>query len=230
LPATRAYPFPMPSCRVFLVRHGEVDRAWQGRIYGALDVPLSPAGRAESARVAERLSALVLARVVSSGLTRTEHTAALLRTPRGLPRTDDPALRELDRGEWAGLHLRELAATSPTAWQRWIAAPESVRPPGGESLADLRSRVLPRVDHWAMAHPERSIALVVHGWVIRVLVCHVLGLPLDSAGRIDIRTADVVCLRWPASTAAPSAATDPPRLEAFALESPPARFSDQFSE
>ena len=38
--------------RLFLVRHGAVERAWRGRIYGDLDVPLSAAGEAQARRIA----------------------------------------------------------------------------------------------------------------------------------------------------------------------------------
>ena len=56
-------PAPSPT-RLYLVRHGEVDHAWQGRIYGALDVPLSDAGRRAGERVARTLAGVELAAVV----------------------------------------------------------------------------------------------------------------------------------------------------------------------
>ena len=61
------------------MRHGEVDAAWHGRIYGALDIPLSEQGKREAERVAHALAGTPLAAVVSSGLARTEHLASGLR-------------------------------------------------------------------------------------------------------------------------------------------------------
>jgi broad specificity phosphatase PhoE len=186
----------MPSARtrIFLLRHGEVDAAWNGRIYGALDVPLSAAGEREAARAAERLAGLELSAVVSSGLARTEFGAALLRAPRGLERQDDADLRELERGDWAGLTLAELETRSPGAFARWSAAPARERSPGGESLADLARRVEPRFESWCERHAGGALAFVVHGWVVRVLLCRVLGLELDRAARLDVRTGDVFAL------------------------------------
>jgi broad specificity phosphatase PhoE len=183
--------------RLYLVRHGEVDPSWHDRLYGALDVPLSERGRDEAARVAMRMRGVGLAAVVSSGLARTEHGAACLRDSRGLQRLDDPELRELDRGAWAGLTRRELAAREPGAFEAWLASPARRRPPQGESLTDLLVRVRPRVAHWTREHPGGALALVTHGWVIRVLVCEALAAPLDRAPRLDIRTGDVVVLDWP---------------------------------
>ncbi|NOT31084.1 MAG: bifunctional RNase H/acid phosphatase, partial [Planctomycetes bacterium] len=67
-PAASRWPH---ATRLYLVRHGEVDAAWHGRIYGALDVPLSERGRSEAARAARTLAEVELAAVVSSGLART---------------------------------------------------------------------------------------------------------------------------------------------------------------
>lgn len=180
--------------RIYLLRHGEVDPAWNGRIYGALDVPLSPHGEREARRAAERLAGVELAAVISSGLTRTEFGAALLRAPRGLARCDDHELRELERGAWAGLTLAELEAREPGAFARWCAAPASERSPGGESLLDLSARVTPRFEHWLARHAGAAFALVVHGWVVRVLLCRVLGLEFDHAVRLDVRTGDLFAL------------------------------------
>ncbi len=206
-PATR-------STRIYLVRHGEVDATWHGRVYGALDVPLSEKGRREATRAARTLAEVELAAVVSSGLSRTEHLAAELRAPRGLARRDDPELRELERGDWAGLPVADLRARFPGAWEAWFARPSVERPPGGESLGDLFTRVRPRVEHWARAHEGAELALVTHGWVIRVLVCHALGAPFELAPRLDVRTGDIIALRW-------STASATPVLEAFALDAPP---------
>jgi broad specificity phosphatase PhoE len=205
-----------PRTRLFLVRHGEVDSHWHGRIYGSLDVPLSAAGREEARRAARRLAGIPLGAVISSGLERTEHGAAYLRAARRLPRLDDRDLRELDRGAWAGLSLAELELRSPGSWSDWFRSPATRRPPGGESLEDLLARVRPRVLHWVALHPGAAVALVTHGWVIRVLVCHALGLALDLAPRLDIRTADVVVLDWPG-------AAERPELRSFAAD-------DQLSE
>lgn len=201
----------MRSTRVFLVRHGEVGASWHGRIYGSLDVPLSEQGRNEGLRVALALNGARIASVVSSGLERTEHMAKCLRQHRNLPRIDDPELREIERGEWAGWTRQELEARRPGAWAAWFANPAEARPPGGESLNDLLRRVLPRLEHWAHAALGHSIALVTHGWVLRVLICNALGAPLNSAPRLDIRTGDIVVLRWPARPNGGAA------LEAFAL-------------
>jgi len=200
--------------RLYLLRHGEVDPAWHGRIYGALDVPLSEGGKSEARRAAGRLAEVELGAVVSSGLTRTEFGAELIRAPRGLPAWTDPELRELERGAWAGLTLDELEAREPGAFAAWARQPAQSRPPGGESLEDLAARVRPRLGHWRARFAGSDLVLVVHGWVVRVVLCEVLGLDLDRATRLDVRTGDLFVLR--------AATADRFELESFACDVVPA--------
>lgn len=183
--------------RIFLLRHGEVAEDWRGRIYGCLDVPLSTRGEGEARASALCLSSERLGRVISSGLGRTEHTAALLREGRGLQRTDDRDLREIERGAWAGLSLADLERAEPGAWESWHRAPVDQRPPGGESLGDLRARVLPRLSFWAHFHSGERIAVVTHGWVMRVVACTALGWTLEQAPAIDVRTGSTFVIDWP---------------------------------
>jgi len=210
---------PVSATQIYLLRHGEVDEAWRHRVYGALDVPLSPDGMREAERAARSLSAVDLSAVISSGLTRAEHGAERLRATRGLPRIEDRDLRELERGAWAGLQVRELEQRDPQGWQAWFRAPSRVRPPGGENLEDLLRRALPRIEHWAQAHAGQSIAVVTHGWVVRVLVCHALGASLDLAPRLDVRTGDIARIR-----VCPGGTRPICELEAFGLD-----LVDQFS-
>ncbi len=183
--------------RLFLIRHGEIDERWRGRIYGAFEVPLSRRGEEEARSLAQQLQLEPLAAVVSSGLSRAEFTAALLREGRGLQRLDDPDLRELERGVWTGLSLDELERLQPGAWADWHRAPGSLRPEGGESLADLARRALPALDRWALRFPGANVALVTHSWVIRIAVCRALGLELEAAPRLEVPTGSLVIVDWP---------------------------------
>ncbi|MSR63213.1 MAG: histidine phosphatase family protein [Planctomycetes bacterium] len=206
--------------KVYLLRHGEVDEAWRDRVYGALDVPLSQGGVREAERAARTLSEVDLRAVISSGLSRAEHGAERLRASRELQRIEDPELRELERGAWAGVEVGELERREPDAWQAWFRAPSRVRPLGGENLEDLLRRVLPRIWYWARIHEGMNIAVVTHGWVVRVLVCHALGASLDLAPRLDVRTGDIaqLCIRFDGQEPVLE-------LEGFGLDLTPNQFS-----
>lgn len=206
-----------PATRFFFLRHGAVDPAWQGRLYGNLDVALSAEGEREAVRSAAALSGVRLDAVVSSGLARTEFTAALLREGRGLARRDEPALREIDRGAWRGRTAAQVDAEEAGAWTSWLADPVARRPPAGESLADLAARVLPKLDELAaeLAAHDGAVAIVAHSWVLRIATCRVLDVPLDRAPAFDVVTGGIVALDWSVGDAAR------PTLVGFGLDRPP---------
>lgn len=193
--------------------------AWRERIYGKLDVPLSPLGEAQARRAAHILSDRPLAAVYSSGLARAEFTARLLREPRALPRRDEPALCELERGDWAGQSFAELECAQPGAFAGWLARPSCTRPPNGESLEDLRARVLPVIERLAREHAGAELAIVSHCWVVRSLVCEALGLELDASPRLHLPTGALVTLDWPCS----AETRDLPVLAAYNAERAPRR-------
>lgn len=214
----------MPT-RLHLVRHGRVRPEWESRVYGDLDVPLAAEGEDQARRVARVLGPVPLAGVVSSGLERAEFGAALLRAGRGLARRDEPELREIRRGEWAGLGLDEIERRWPGGWARWWRDPASVRPPGGESLADLSARVVPALERLVAAHGAAELAVVGHSWVIRVAVCHALGLAPGAATRLDLPPGSMVALDWPEDAAGE---LERPVLAGFAHDVPPDRGSGWF--
>jgi broad specificity phosphatase PhoE len=174
------------ATRIHCIRHAEVADAWRGRIYGDLDVPLSERGISQSGAAAQAFDGVPLAAVVSSGLARTEHLARELRRGRALPRRDEPRLREVSRGAWAGLSIAELELRSPGSFAAWLAQPKHRRPPRGESLADAQARTWPALEDLAAEFRGAEIAVVAHLWVLRSILCHVLEIDLERAHCIEV--------------------------------------------
>ena len=208
--------------RIHLVRHGLVDSAWVGRLYGCLDVPLSDEGCRQAQRAAERLLGPpgqgrlkpTLDLVVHSGLERAAFGAqaiAIAFEMRATPRIEQD-LRELDRGEWAGLRADEVERRAPGALAAWHADPDRVRPPGGESLDDLAQRVLPVLDRLASEAPGGEVALVAHGWVVRVALLATLGLARATAARLRVPPASIHTVDWPCAAAGGPGASAAPVL------------------
>ncbi len=105
-------------------------------------------------------------------------TAALLQ---GDPRIDT-ALADLDVGRWRGRSLEQVVADDPEALAAWRADP-SAAPHGGESIAQLTSRV----GQWLTSAPiEGRIIAVTHPAVMRAALLHVLQAPLSSFWAVDV--------------------------------------------
>ena len=127
--------------RLILVRHGQAEGNTEHRFIGQTDVPLTHLGRRQAEAVGLRLRDTDIARVVSSDLSRAVDTAAAVAAVAGCTIEEDPSVREIDNGDWAGLTPDEIAAGWPDLWNRYRGG-EDVPRPGGETWADVRSRSL----------------------------------------------------------------------------------------
>jgi probable phosphomutase (TIGR03848 family) len=172
-----------------LIRHALTDvtgKRLSGRTPG---LHLSDAGRVQAERLAERLRPLRLAAAYSSPLERCVETAEIALAGRDLRVEKLPDLLEVDYGRWTGRTIAPLYRTA--LWKRLLAAPSSIRFPGGETLGEVQRRCVGAIDRAASAHPNGTVALFAHADVIRVAVAHYAGLHLDLFQRIIVSPASV---------------------------------------
>lgn len=174
---TRSYPqrrfeLPPDATEVILVRHGASEPAVPGKPFalvdGHADPPLEdPRGVEQAARVAARLADEEIHALFSSGLSRTDQTAAPIAAASGLAPRVAHDLREVHLGDWEGGEFRiRMQEGDPLALrvlteQRWDVIP------GAESTASLGARVKRGLEHVvAETGPGRRAVAVVHGGVI----------------------------------------------------------------
>ena len=69
-----------------------------------------------------------------------------------------------------------IEAEHPDFFRRWLDRPAGVRFPGGESLAEVRERVLAADGEIRSRHESEAVTVVAHGGVIRVVLGDALGL------------------------------------------------------
>jgi alpha-ribazole phosphatase len=171
--------------RLYLMRHGQVAEGHTDRYHGHNDVDLSETGRRQFESLAGHLQAVDLAAIYCSDLHRTREGARLLATGRELAPQPCPEFRELCFGVWEGLTLAEIAQRYPRELEARFRDLTNFRIPGGESLADVRARVIPKLQKILAAHPGQTIALVAHAGVNRVILCEALHLPFSQIFRLD---------------------------------------------
>ncbi len=153
--------------RLGLLRHGPTDWNRAGRIQGRSDIPLDAAARAD-------LGELTLppgwsgAELAASPLVRAVESATLVA---GRPPRIDPALTEMDWGAWEGCRGLDLRADASSGYRDLEHWGWQFRPPGGESPADLRIRLLPflrdlRHDTLAVTHigVMRVVLALAYRW------------------------------------------------------------------
>ena len=166
--------------RLYLIRHGEIENAADGRLLGRTDAPLSKRGLEQSHALAQALSEAELAAVYSSDLRRARMTAEIIGKRINLKVQENSAWREIDMGEWEGRTIAALHNESPTLVAQLFTDPASFQYPGGESLSDFIGRVQAAVDQLLQTHRSGDIALVAHSGVCRTIIGSVLGMPMQN--------------------------------------------------
>ncbi|MBV9199786.1 MAG: histidine phosphatase family protein [Alphaproteobacteria bacterium] len=176
----------------YLIRHGLHDllgRVLVGRMEG---VPLNCSGREQAMRLARSFIGRSLALLQSSPCERARQTAAPIAETLHLPLEIAPEVDEVDVGEWTGSPFESLAADP--RWKSWNEARQSARAPGGESMREVRDRVIRHLDRLGSRYPNRHVGIVSHADVIKVAVLHHLGLSLDAFDRIEIDASSITAL------------------------------------
>jgi len=166
---------------ILLVRHGETAWNREGRYQGRTDVPLSPTGEAQVAALAARLAHLPIAIAVSSPLSRTRRTAEVILGARETRLELDEGLLEISHGAWEGQLSSDVEAAHAEMLDTWRTRPDRDVPagPGAETLGDVDARAWPVLARLADRLRADETALVAaHDAVNRVLLCHLLELPL----------------------------------------------------
>ena len=201
----RQYRFRPPpgACDMLLIRHGESQPAVPGEAFPTVgrhaDPPLDVVGHAEAERVADRLAGEEISAIYSSGLTRTNQTAAPLAARLGLEVREEHDLREVYLGEWEGGVFRQRTRDGDPLVAELFATGEWAVIPGAEPMAELTERVERGLVRIADAHPDERVVVVVHGGVIAAAM-HVVtrSLPLAFMGADNASLTHVVRVgdRW----------------------------------
>ena len=177
---------------LLLIRHAHTDAAGKRLTGWARGVHLNDRGRLEAQTLADRLAELPIRAVYSSPLERCRETAGPLARRLGLPIVTRRELLEVDYGDWTGRPISGLRRTK--RWRTVQQAPSRARFPGGESLLEVQTRASAEVERIALAHPADAVAVVSHADVVRVLLAHYLGMPLDGLQRLGVEPASVSVL------------------------------------
>lgn len=170
-----------------LLRHGDVEG---GRKYrGQLDDPLSELGWKQlRATTANKQNWQY---IITSPLKRCAEFSEELAQAHALPLQSKHEFKEVSFGLWEGKTAEELLNTEPGNIKKYWNDPINTTPPQGENLLDFEKRVL---DGWRNVLTDfqgKHILIVSHAGVMRMMLCHILGMPLTELFKLDIGLAKV---------------------------------------
>lgn len=173
----------------FLVRHAScpgLGKMLWGRKEG---VCLNEAGKAEAQRLAKRFNGLKLDALYSSPLERARETADAIASVARVEVQENSAFNEIDFGEWSGKSFDELQPDE--RWRRFNTKRSMALIPGGESFLEAQTRAITELEKLSWRHPDARVAIVTHADVIKAIVSHVAGAPIDLWQRLEISPGSV---------------------------------------
>jgi probable phosphoglycerate mutase len=171
---------------VYLARHGETAWTMTGQHTGRTDIPLTGRGERQARSLAQRLTGVAFARVLTSPLSRALRTCELAGF--GGQADIDPDLQEWEYGQYEGRRTADIRQARPG----WDLFRDGC--PGGEAVEAVGARadrVLAR-----LRAVEGNVVVFSHGHFLRVLAARWLGLPAGAARHFVLSTAALSILGY----------------------------------
>ena len=187
---------------VYVIRHGHTSSTESKLISGSLDDPeLSELGKLEAVAAARAIAELSKRfelekprLIAHSDMKRTTQTAQAISKELSTPTRADSRLREISFGDWEGRSMQELEGDSSItdSWRGSV----SKKPPAGESVLDLETRVLRSLTDLVAEHTGSSFAIVSHMMPLRTIAKRALGSSSASHWSLQFAPGSVSVYRF----------------------------------
>jgi broad specificity phosphatase PhoE len=161
---------------IYLVRHGQT--AWNKEeiFRGRTDIPLDETGLKQAELVGQYFKGMETHGIFSSPLSRAWQTAQKIAEFHNLKVQPLQGILDMSFGNWEGRPHQEIRENDRQTYRHWVEEPHLVRLPGGEGLDDVRVRAMAAMEEVIRNHPGKTLVLVTHRVVNKVLICGILGL------------------------------------------------------
>jgi broad specificity phosphatase PhoE len=165
---------------LYLVRHAQTASSAIDSFNGQRELPLTEQGRAQAAKLGERLKGIEWEAVYRSPLGRTGETAALVAP--GREARILPGLIEINYGSWEGMTVQEARDLGPAHYDAWTKDPATISPPGGETATQVAERALAELEKIRAWHEgsQKPVLAVSHKATLRVLGAVLTGGPANK--------------------------------------------------
>ena len=171
----------------YILRHAHKEK---GDYYNSRlrhqDEPISQEGRADSLKLWPYLCDKHISAIYISGYLRTRQTIEFVAEQLSLAPILDERLNEIDNGLIEGMTDEAIQERYPEVWRGFRERSADFRFPGGETGEEARKRIAEFLEEKRQIHTDENIVLVCHEGLIRMLACHILGLPVYARWNFSV--------------------------------------------
>jgi len=172
---------------IHIIRHAEKVK---GDFYNPnlkhQDEPISANGKLESEKLWSYFSGKSVSAIYISGYLRTAQTAEYVAGRLGLTPVSDKRLNEIDNGLFETLSADEVQNQYPAEWRAFRERKQDFRFPEGETGEEARARIADILEEKRIVHENGNVLFFCHEGLIRILMCHIMGLPVYLRGNFQV--------------------------------------------
>lgn len=169
---------------IFLVRHGYSKANEKNLFLGHGDMDLTEKGKLQAEVASEYLSTLKPDVIYSSDLIRAKDTAKPTAEKLGLKVNLDKRFREIDAGEWDFMPFLDWVKNYPDEFQKWVDDKYNARCVGGETIIELKDRIVDAINELIIKHENKTIMIFAHANPIQVFAAYSTGDFKNSINKI----------------------------------------------
>lgn len=181
---------------LFMIRHGELENSGQNCFTGQTNIPLTKEGWRQTTSFLKMLSKSHISLVLSSDLDRTAKPAEYYSKAFNCPLLISKELREIHAGRWENKLYKDVISDEAGYLELRYKDPVNIPFPEGESLRDLKDRVIKTFKSLLNANFGENMLLLGHAGVIRVILLYYLKIPLKHFFCFEVDYGSLTVLRF----------------------------------
>lgn len=177
---------PADFCRLWLLRHPELELAHSELAVGAGPADVSRRGRTQLLHWMETFKHIELANVYSGPQPQCHDAARGLAESKRLEAIVDARLRDQELGRWQGRSWQEIMRDEDGAVRTFFSEFGEQAAPGGETLGDAVERML---QWWTEVMPKlagKSVVAVLPGTLLSGFTAAMLGMRLSRSLSLNL--------------------------------------------
>ncbi|KMT20934.1 alpha-ribazole phosphatase [Clostridium cylindrosporum] len=174
---------------LIFVRHGETDLNFNKKYQGRIDTSLNQEGINQAKQLKDKLKNFKIDKVYTSPLKRTKETLEILLgdNQENISIYEEIRIQEIDFGYWDAVSYDKVMLGYEKEYEDFLRDYKNFTFPGGESFRDFYKRCVEFLLDIVDPKSSERVLIATHGGVIRVFLCHMLGLSKDMFYNFSVK-------------------------------------------